>query len=78
VKLTLIAYNTSQQNIIKITSYFLIYGQTARLPIEGKVLSKSILLDKVIILVHKLPIFRESIRIVIKRAQKKIRQDYLV
>ena len=59
VKSTLIAYNTSQQNSIKMTPYFLMYGRTARLPIEGEVLSKSILLNRVIILVHKLPIFRE-------------------
>src|SRR6266542_2813355 len=60
------------------TPYFLIYGQTVRLPIEGEVLSKNTLLDRVIILVHKLPIFRESVRIAIKSAQKKMRQDYPV
>src|SRR6266498_1990681 len=58
------------------TSYFLIYGRTARLAIEGEVLSKNTLLDRVIMMVHKLPIFRESARIAIKRAQEKIRQDY--
>ncbi len=60
------------------TPYFLIYGRTARLLIEGEVLSRSILLDRVIILVHKLPIFRESARIAIKRVQEKMRQDYPV
>src|SRR6266498_3668206 len=74
----LIAYNTSQQNSTKITPYFLMYGRTARLPIEGEVLSRSTLLDRVITLVYKLPIFRESVRIAIKRAQKKMRQDYPV
>ena len=64
----LIAYNTSQQNSTKITPYFLMYGRTARLLIEGEVLSRSTLLDRVITLVHKLPIFRESASIVIKRA----------
>ncbi len=62
----LIVYNTSQQNSMKMTLYFLIYGRTAKLSIEGEVLSKSILLDRVITLVYKLPIFRESARIVIK------------
>ncbi len=68
VKPTLIAYNTSQQNSTKMTSYFLIYDRTVRLSMEGEVFSKSILLDKVIILIHKLLLFRESARIAIKRA----------
>ena len=54
------------------------YSKTARLPMEGEVLSKSTLLDKVITLIHKLLLFRESARIAIKRVQKKIRQDYPV
>ncbi len=44
------------------------YGRIARLSIERKVLSKNTLLDKVIILVHKLPLFRENTRITIKKA----------
>jgi len=68
VKSTSIAYNTSQQNSTKITPYFLMYDKTARLPIKGEVLSKSTLLDRVITLIHKLPIFRENARIAIKRA----------
>ncbi len=48
--------------------YFLIYGRIARLPIEEEMLNKSILLDRVIILIYKLPLFRESVRIAIKRA----------
>ena len=78
VKLTLMAYNTSQQNSTKMTPYFLMYGQIARLPIEGEVLSRDTLLNRVITLVHKLPIFRESAKIAIKRAQEKMRQDYPV
>ncbi len=70
------AYNTSQQNSIKMTPYFLMYSQTARLPLEGEILSRDTLLDRVITLVHKLPIFRESIRMAIKRVQEKMRQDY--
>ena len=76
MKPTLIAYNTSQQNSTKMTSYFLIYGRTARLPIKEEILNKSILLDRVITLVHKLPLFRESARIAIKKAQDKMRQNY--
>ncbi len=44
------------------------YGRTTRLPIKRKAFSKSTLLDRVIILVYKLPLFRESARIAIKRA----------
>src|SRR6266542_1486733 len=73
VKSILMTYNTSQQNSTKIISYFLIYNRTARLPIKGEVLSKSTLLDKAIILIHKLPLFRESARIAIKRAQEKMK-----
>jgi len=73
VKLTLMAYNTSQQNNTKIIPYFLMYERTARLPIEGEVLSRNTLLDRIITLVHKLPIFRESVKIAIKRAQEKMR-----
>ncbi len=73
VKLTLIAYNTSQQNNTKMTPYFLIYSRMVRLSIEGEVLSKDTLLDRVITLVHKLPIFRESAKMAIKRAQEKMR-----
>ncbi len=44
------------------------YNKIARLPIKGKMLNKSILLDRVITLVYKLLLFRESARIAIKRA----------
>src|SRR6266542_2872650 len=72
------AYNISQQNSTRMTPYFLMYERTARLPLEEEVLSKSTLLDRVIMMIHKLPIFRKSARIAIKRAQEKIRQDYSV
>ncbi len=78
VKPTLMAYNTSQQNSTKMTPYFLMYGRTARLPLEEEVLSRNTLLDRVIILIHKLPIFRESAKIAIKRAQEKMRHEYSV
>ncbi len=68
IKPILIAYNISQQNSIKIILYFLIYERTARLSIKKEVLIKNTLLDGIITLIYKLPLFRESIRIVIKRA----------
>jgi len=60
------------------TPYFLMYGRIARLPLDEEVLSRNTLLDRVIMMVHKLPIFRKSAKIAIKRAQKKMRQDYSV
>ncbi len=60
------------------TPFFLMYRRTARLPLKREVLSRSTLLDRVITIVHKLPIFRESAKIAIKRAQEKMRQDYSV
>jgi len=63
----LMAYNTSQQNNTKMISYFLIYDKTARLPIKREALSKSILLDRAITLVHKLLLFKKSVKITIKR-----------
>ncbi len=62
------AYNTSQQNSTKMISYFLMYSRIARLPIKGEVFNKSTLLDRIITLIHKLPLFRKSARIAIKRA----------
>src|SRR6266542_1542588 len=73
MKSTLIIYNTNQQNNIKITSYFLIYSRTVRLLIEGEVLSRNMLLDRVITLIYKLLLFRKNVRIAIKRVQEKMR-----
>jgi len=60
------------------TPYFLMYGRTARLLLEGEVLSRNTLLDRVIMMIHKLLIFRKSARIAIKRAQEKMKQSYAV
>src|SRR6266542_6813062 len=73
VKPTLMAYNTSRQNSTKMTSYFLTYGRTARLSLEEEVLSRNTLLDRIITMIHKLPIFRESAKVAIKRTQEKMR-----
>ncbi|SRR6266498_3960261 len=73
VKPMLMAYNTSQQNSTKMTLYFLMYSRIVKLSIEGEVLSKDTLLNRVITLVYKLPIFRENAKIAIKRTQEKMR-----
>ncbi len=54
------------------------YDRTARLSIKGEELNRNTLLERIITLVYKLLIFRESAKIAIKRAQKKMRQDYPV
>ena len=72
------AYNTSQQSSTGMTPYFLMYGRTARLPIEGQSLRKETLLERVITLIHKVPLFRHSAQIAIKRAQEKMKQHYQV
>ncbi len=68
VKLTLMSYNTSQQVSTCITSYYLIFERDLKLPIKKVMLSKNTILDKVIELIYKVPIFRESAKIAINRA----------
>ncbi len=60
------------------TLYFLMYGRIAKLSIKREVLKKNILLNRVVILIYKLLLFKENARIAIKKTQKKIRQDYLM
>ena len=67
VKSMQIVYNIGQQNNIKMILYFLIYDRTTRLPIEKELLKLNILLNKVVILIHRLSLFRESARIIIKK-----------
>jgi len=54
------------------------YGRIAKLSIKREVLKKNILLNRVVILIYKLLLFKENARIAIKKTQKKIRQDYLM
>ena len=49
------------------------YSRIVRLSIKRKAFSKNTLLDRIITLIYKLSLFRESIKIVIKRVQKKMR-----
>ncbi len=53
--------------------YFLIYSKITKLFIKEKLLKSNILLDKIIILIHKILLFWENIKIAIKRAQKKMK-----
>ncbi len=67
VKLILMSYNTSRQESIRLTSYYLMFGRNPGLPIKEVTLSKMIILDRVIELIYKVPIFRESAKVTINR-----------
>ncbi len=68
VKLILMLYNTSQQASIWLTPYYLIFGRDPKLLVKETTLSKNTILDRVIELIHKIPIFRESVKRAINRA----------
>ncbi len=72
------SYNTSQQVSIHLTSYYLMFGRDSKLPIKEVTLSRSTILDKIIKLIYKVPIFRESTKIAINRAQQRMKANYSV
>ncbi len=50
-----------------LTSYYLIFERDLKLPIKEAILFKTIIFDWVIELIHKVLIFRESIKVAINR-----------
>ncbi len=62
------SYNTSQQASTCMIPYYLIFGRDPKLPIRKAMLLKNTILDRVIELIHKIPIFRKSAKIAINRA----------
>ncbi len=50
-----------------LTSYYLMFGRDLKLPIKKITLSEKTILDRVIELIHKVPIFRESAKVAINR-----------
>ncbi len=62
------SYNTSQQESMRLISYLLIFERNPKLPIREVTLSKSNILKRVIELIYKVPIFRESAKITLNRA----------
>ena len=68
VKPILISYNTSQQSSMWIMLYYLMFERDLKLPIKKITLSEKIILDRVIDLIHKISIFRESMKVTINRA----------
>ena len=62
------SYNTSQQANTRMMPYYLIFGRNPKLPIKEITLSEKTILDRIIELIHKIPIFRKSARVAINRA----------
>ena len=54
------------------------FGSDLKLPIKKVVLTKKSILDKVIELIHQILMIRESAKVVIKRAQQRMKHDYPV
>ncbi len=48
-------------------SYYLMFKRDLKLPIKKAILSKTTILDQVIELIHKVPIFRKSVKVAINR-----------
>ncbi len=54
------------------------FGREAKLPIKEVMPSEKIILDRVIELIHKVPLFRKSTKIAINRVQQKMRANYSI
>ncbi len=67
VKPILMFYNTSQQASTRMTSYYLMFERDSKLPIKEIILSKKTILDRVVKLIYKVSIFRESVKVAIGR-----------
>src|SRR6266498_6056336 len=78
VRPTLMSYNTSQHSITRLTPYYLIFGKDLKLPIKEVRLTEKSILDRVIKLIHQVPMIRESAKVIIKRAQQRMKHDYSV
>ena len=78
VRPTLMFYNTSQHSIIKLTPYYLMFGRDLKLPIKEVMPTEKSILDRVIELIHQVPMIRESAKVAIKKIQQKMKRDYPV
>ncbi len=56
--------------------YYLMFSRDLKLLIKKTILSKETILDRVIELIHKVPIFRKSAKTAIIRAQYKMKANY--
>src|SRR6266542_381559 len=78
VKLTLMSYNMSQHGITRLTPYYLMFGRDLKLLIKEVMSTEKSILDRVIELIHKVPMVKESAKVAIKRAQQKMKHEYPV
>ncbi len=60
------------------TPYYLMFERDSKLPIKEATLLRKTILDWVIELNYKVPIFRKSAKIAINRAQQKMKANYQV
>jgi len=67
VKFILMSYNTSQQASTHITSYYLMFRKDLKLLIKKVTLINEIILERVIELIYKVLIFRQSTKVTINR-----------
>jgi len=54
------------------------FERNPKLPIKGVVLTERTILNRVIELIHKVLIFRESVKVAIKRVQQRMMINYPV
>jgi len=68
VRPTLMSYNTSQHSITRLTLYYLMFRRDPKLPLKEVMPIEKSILDRVIKLIHQVPMIRESVKIAIQRA----------
>jgi len=68
VKPILMSYNMSQQSSMRIIPYYLMFRRNLKLSIKKIMLLKGTILKRIIKLIHRVPIFRESTKAAINRA----------
>src|SRR6266542_7114861 len=78
VRPTLMSYNTSQHNITRLILYYLMFGRDLKLPIKEIMPTEKSILNRVIELIHQVPMIRESAKVAIKKIQQKMKRDYPV
>ncbi len=61
-----------------LTPYYLMFRKTPKLSIKKIILLEKTILNRVIELIHKVPIFRESTKVAINRAQQRMKANYPV
>ena len=63
---------------MQMTLYFLIFGRDLKLLIKEAILSENTILDRIIKLIYKVSIFKKNAKVVINKAQQRIRANYQI